>query len=298
MTNGSKLITGGVVFACGLMLWNVRDVGGFAWSKLTSENPCPLPATASRIAAPVRVEAEKLSTSLVLQQSDGELNQFKSPSRPFWIGDGPKGRDVLAFLLSEHKWTEKLHPANAVRPGDVVLDCGAHVGVFVDLSLRRGASKVVAIEPEPNNLECLRRNFANEIAAGTVVIVPYGVWNSKTELHFSNGVDSRMGRTVPGTGDTFSIPVDTIDAIVARLQLPKVSYIKMDIEGSERQALIGARDTLAKYKPRLMISGYHLPDDFPVIPNIVKAINGDYHSLCGPCITEDSRLSPHVIYFN
>jgi len=64
-----------------------------------------------------------------------------------------------------------------VKPGDIVLDCGAHVGVFTDIALRRGASKVVSIEPDPTNLECLRRNFPSEIASGRVIIVPKGVWN-------------------------------------------------------------------------------------------------------------------------
>ena len=63
---------------------------------------------------------------------------------------------------------------NFVRPGDVVLDCGANIGVFVRESLDAGAKTVVAIEPAPENIECLRRNFKDEIAAGRVIVYPEG----------------------------------------------------------------------------------------------------------------------------
>ena len=53
-------------------------------------------------------------------------------------------------------------------------DCGAHVAVT---ALKRGAKLVVAIEPAPENIECLRRNFSTEIEKGKVIIYPKGVWN-------------------------------------------------------------------------------------------------------------------------
>ena len=58
----------------------------------------------------------------------------------------------------------------------------------------------------------------------------------------------------------------TIDKIVEELQLERVDFIKMDIEGAERKALAGARNTLAERKPRLALAGYHLEDDQTKIP--------------------------------
>ena len=66
-----------------------------------------------------------------------------------------------------------------IRRGDIVLDAGANVGVFTRKALWAGASKVIAIEPAPENLECLRRNFAAEIADGRVVVYPKGVWDKR-----------------------------------------------------------------------------------------------------------------------
>src|SRR5262252_2026765 len=72
-----------------------------------------------------------------------------------------------------------------IHAGDVVLDAGANVGVFVRKALWAGASKVIAIEPAPENLECLRRTFAHEVARGQVVIYPKGVWGRPDVLKFA-----------------------------------------------------------------------------------------------------------------
>jgi FkbM family methyltransferase len=96
---------------------------------------------------------------------------------------------MLANLLAEHRWMAELNPSEGVRPGDIVIDCGAHVGVFTHTALARGASQVVAVEPEPSNLECLRRNFATEIATGRVIVVGVGVWDSPGILRLNIAED-------------------------------------------------------------------------------------------------------------
>jgi hypothetical protein len=60
--------------------------------------------------------------------------------------------------------------------------CGAHIGVYIREALSLGAKLVVAVEPALENLECLRRNFATEIAAGRVIVYPKGVWDREEVL--------------------------------------------------------------------------------------------------------------------
>ena len=60
-----------------------------------------------------------------------------------------------------------------------------------------------------------------------------------------------------------------LDAIVARFGLPRVDFIKMDIEGSEKQALAGAAQTLKRFKPRMALAAYHKPEDPAAIPALV-----------------------------
>ncbi len=232
-----------------------------------------------------------------------DIELVKSPERAFWIKRGADqgwgGKRLLAFLLSEHSWMASINPKDTVRQGDVVLDCGAHVGVFTHRSLLRGASQVVAIEPDSVNLECLRRNFRQEIAAGKVVLVPKGVWSSVTTLTFSESqLNSGSNSFVSEQGGAkMELPVTTIDALVQELHLPRVDYVKMDIEGSEREALRGARNTLRTFKPRLMLDMYHRPDDPSVLPALIQDANAAYVSTCGPCETDNGQLTPHVTFF-
>jgi predicted RNA methylase len=90
----------------------------------------------------------------------------------------------LKFALGEQKMEIYGGDEVAVKAGDVVLDCGANVGVFTRMALNRGAGLVVSIEPAPGTVECLRRNFEKEIAAGRVIVVPKGVWSHPEVLLF------------------------------------------------------------------------------------------------------------------
>src|SRR5450755_2916657 len=83
--------------------------------------------------------------------------------------------------------------AARLRPNDVVVDLGAHVGVFTRYALYRGASCVIAFEPEPFHFECLKRGFADEINAGRVHLINAAAWDISTVLHFHcEGVLSRV----------------------------------------------------------------------------------------------------------
>jgi FkbM family methyltransferase len=239
---------------------------------------------------------------LTLQSEDATLGieQFSTGSRAFWIkksGTTKNGKELLSYLLSDHSWMAEVNGRNHVKKGDIVLDCGAHVGVFTDIALRRGASKVVAIEPDPVNLECLRRNFPSEIAAGVVVLVPKGVWSSEKTLTLYTGTENSGTNSMifHHKGAEISVPVTTIDRLVEELHLGHVDFIKMDIEGAEREALRGGFQTLARDIPTLMMDMYHRPDDLQVLPAVIHEGNSHYQMTCGPC---EETLSPHVSYFH
>lgn len=228
-----------------------------------------------------------------------DLQRFSTGGRSFWIkrtGNEKEGEQLLAYLVAEHQWMAGSNGDDHVQPGDVVIDCGAHVGVFTDMALRRGASKVIAIEPDPTNLECLRRNLAPEIASGKVVVYPKGVWSSeKTLVLYTAAGNSGMNSMVMDQqAGKIEVPVTTLDQIVSELGIQRVNFIKMDIEGAEREALQGAAKTLGRDYPRLMLDSYHLPDDMHVLPGIIKAANPRYAMSCGPC---EESFTPHVTYY-
>ena len=138
----------------------------------------------------------------------------------------------------------------------IVLDCGANVGVFVKKALSRGAARVIAIEPAPENIAVLRKNFAAEIASGKVTIYEKGVWDKDDVLgmHIDPADSARDSFVRQSEGaKELRIPVTTIDHLVAELGLPRVDFIKMDIEGMEKLALQGAEETIKTCKPILYV---------------------------------------------
>ena len=233
--------------------------------------------------------------------SDAAFEHWETPYGPFWIPTGSKY--VLPFNLAEQEMKIYGVGEQAVKPGDIVLDCGANVGVFVRESLKAGAKLVVAIEPAPENLECLRRNFKSEVEAGKVIIYPKGVWDKDDTLTMrvdptNSAADTAVLKTDSMT-KTVQVPLTMVDKLVAELKLEKVDYIKMDIEGAEPNALRGAVETIRKYKPRLSVSSYHMAEHPVLIPQAINAARTDYKQSCGPCneVPGEHRIRPEILYF-
>lgn len=98
-----------------------------------------------------------------------------------------------------------------------------------------------------------------------------GLWSSDTELSFCIGANLAGSRVTKGGTETIS--VRSLDSV---LQGKRASFIKMDIEGSELEALKGAEETIRKWRPKLAISMYHKPEDIWELPLYVKKLVPDY----------------------
>jgi FkbM family methyltransferase len=205
------------------------------------------------------------------------LELWETALGPLWIPS--PGRDVIRHLVWEQA-VQRVYDHNQVhlRNGDVVIDCGAHIGAFTRTALRAGARLVVDIEPERSNLRALHRNFAREIEDGRVVVVSKGVWDSvgSIPLHISSVGDSHSAVIPQDSGRDESIQVTTLDALLSGLKLPSIDFIKMDIEGAELRALRGAEQILRRWQPRLAISAYHQKGDPAAICSIVWKACPDY----------------------
>jgi hypothetical protein len=77
-------------------------------------------------------------------------------------------------------------------------------------------------------------------------------------------------------GEETIVPLTTIDRIVSELELSRVDFIKMDIEGAESNAIRGAAETLERFRPRMAIASYHNDDDLEVIPATVLGSQPGY----------------------
>ena len=152
------------------------------------------------------------------------------------------------------------------------MDCGAFNGDTVEQFINwcgGNYDKIFAVEADPVNFAELEK-FIDAKNYKNVVPVNCGVWNEKTTLTFSDS--NNTGSAISGSGN-IKIDTDTIDNITGG---EKISFIKMDIEGAELEALQGAAETIKKFKPTLAICAYHKAEDLITLPQFIKSLNPDY----------------------
>ena len=99
-----------------------------------------------------------------------------------------------------------------------------------------------------------------------------------TSDDLSTGTNTMVFERIPHNQKVRQIEVKTttIDEYVKVNGLESVDFIKADIEGAERYMLEGAKETLAKFAPKLSICTYHLPDDPEVLERLILRYNPDY----------------------
>lgn len=156
---------------------------------------------------------------------------------------------------------------------DVYVDCGAYTGdTFSSYLSHKGGEgyrHIISIEADPESYQTLLKKTAGKSG---VTCVNKGVWSESGSLKFNHS-KSGAANHISSEGNLV-VDVDKIDNIVA--EYGTVTHIKMDIEGSEMQALLGAHNTITRYKPSLAICVYHNVDDFVRIPLLIKSICPDY----------------------
>jgi FkbM family methyltransferase len=153
---------------------------------------------------------------------------------------------------------------------EVYVDAGAYDGDSIRWFTDRVADRyqrVVAFEPDPKTYVRLKRSFAAE---GRIETVNAGLHRQKAALRFRN--DASRGAIFTNDGDA-SIDVVSLDEFLGG---ERASFIKMNIEGAEIDALYGARATIERWLPKLAISVYHRPSDLWRIPQIIREFAPQY----------------------
>ena len=163
---------------------------------------------------------------------------------------------------------EGLYSLLSLDNDGVYVDLGANTGDTVLDYIRRTESYryIYAVEPSLKTFKKLSHNTSG--------LQRIALYNAAAYSH-SNGVSftERRGRSsaVSSCGSVMSsVSVDDI------LNGSRADYIKMDIEGAEREAIEGAKNTIIKHKPKLRIAAYHKIGDLFTIPKQVLALRPDY----------------------
>lgn len=156
------------------------------------------------------------------------------------------------------------------RTQEIFIDAGGYDGMtsFYFSKWATGKWRIKIFEPEPAFQKKCRDTL---LALDNVEIVPKGLWNETAILSFeTNGSESKI---VSNESSEIKVPVISLDEY---LDGDPVTFIKMDIEGSELNAIKGASETIRKYKPKLAVSVYHKPEDIIEIPKLLLELNKEY----------------------
>lgn len=144
-------------------------------------------------------------------------------------------------------------------PGSCVADVGANVGLFSIALAAKVApeGKVFAFEPLPANAERLRRNCQSN-GISTVIVYQLALAERDGVIALRLGTDPAYGSTVAvrpekASGETLIVPCRTLDGVWRDAGRPRMSAVKIDVEGAELGVLKGARDLLAECGPALLI---------------------------------------------
>jgi FkbM family methyltransferase len=157
--------------------------------------------------------------------------------------DGQYERDELTFL------SRKVFPK--IAPGAACLDVGANIGNHA-LHFAKAFERVVAFEPHPRNFRLL--SFNAELAPN-VTPLNLGASSAPGRVDVEEGrlnlAASGIGRA--GGGASVAFELARIDDVPEVQALDRIAFMKFDVEGHERQALEGARETILKHKPLIVL---------------------------------------------
>lgn len=152
---------------------------------------------------------------------------------------------------------------------EVFVDCGGFDGdtalKFINRTNAR-FKKIIIFEPEEYKEKLIKERMKNY----NCDFYGCGVWSKGTILKFDARGDD--GSCVSEEGEV-EIEVKALDGTIFE-EAP--TYIKMDIEGSEIEALKGCEKIIRQYKPKLAICIYHNPEDLFEIPIMIKEMCQDY----------------------
>ena len=172
-------------------------------------------------------------------------------------------------------WKKELvyfgRPGLSAQEDEVFIDAGAHDGDTI-LSFIKWCNgkykKIIAFEPDVENCRKVQKTLSdNEIQ--NVTLKNLGLWYKNETIGFYNQGTSSSKIDVNSNS---RINVSKLDDIINE----KVTFIKMDIEGAELNALKGSTETIKKYKPKLAICIYHKNEDFFEIPYFIHSLVPEY----------------------
>lgn len=173
-----------------------------------------------------------------------QLIKMPAPDPRYYFNVRPLSKSDMVVV--REIWSENVYE---VADGDfadtgIVVDIGANIGAFTLYAAKMGAKKVIAVEPEPHNIELLRMNIAeNKKHSDCQFIVDTSaIGRENSDEAFINDAhgDSAVIRNREMSDGMVKVPMITLDALFGKYGLEYIDVLKIDIEGLEGEVLLNA----------------------------------------------------------
>ena len=193
--------------------------------------------------------------------------------------------NVISYKLSgdiKYLWDSESDKAQVYEE---ILDC-QKIKSYLDLGAYNGDTiremllynpnlqKAVALEPDARNFRKLTE-YAQNMESCEIKCINAGAWCENTTLLFDASGNRNAGIVSKGNivSKIKEVSVISVDEV---LNGSPIDYIKYDVEGSEKEALLGSAQTIKAHAPKLLVSLYHRSEDLFALPELVKELNPDY----------------------
>lgn len=195
--------------------------------------------------------AQEIKTQL---NNMGIIQGVFMPQKEWWLGKYNQYFDLDIVKFSEQ---------------EVFMDGGALDGQdtirFLDLCSESACAYL--FEPDIENFKKTKEKFQSY---NDVRVIQRGLWDCEETLKFNSGEKENSAISEDGNIEIETAAIDDIET-----KAP-ITFIKMDIEGSESKALDGARKAIMQHKPKLAICVYHKPEDIIELPLKILEMNPEY----------------------
>ncbi|MEX1117411.1 MAG: FkbM family methyltransferase [Terrimicrobiaceae bacterium] len=135
------------------------------------------------------------------------------------------------------------------QPGMTFVDVGANVGLYTALAIQRGAGRILALEPLPENFNLLKKTVAANNSQAPIHLEQAAAGREPGELSLYANPDNKGDNRLypdPLLKEKLTVRVETLDDLCEKNQTPHIDFLKIDVQGAEMLVLEGAKSILAQ----------------------------------------------------
>ncbi len=220
------------------------------------------------------LNSKKQTETIELKTSDIELNKYTFSFEKNNISCFLDTMGIVTIFKAE-QYCYKPKKIQ-VKDGDVIIDGGGCWGdTAIYFANKAKETTVYTFEFTPSNINVMEKNIALN-KAHNIKIIPKAIFDVSNEVYYLVDKGASSYFTKEKTTDATQIQTITIDDFTKQENVSKINFIKLDIEGSELNALKGSVETIKKWRPTLAIAVYHNPIDFQELIQFISELDLGY----------------------